>query len=85
MRSAIQRWFCAALVALGAVVRLHAAEAKPVYVVFWFDTEDYLLPADDDATKRLCEMFTARNVHAGSSSAGNVVAAIWISSQAVTA
>jgi hypothetical protein len=39
-------------------------EAATVNVIFWFDTEDYLLPADDDATKRLCEMFTQRGVHA---------------------
>ena len=28
------------------------------------DTEDYLLPADDDATKRLCEMLTERGIRA---------------------
>ncbi len=32
---------------------LSAAETKPtVYVVLWFDTEDYLLPASDDAALR---------------------------------
>lgn len=35
-----------------------------VDVVLWFDTEDYLLPADDDAGKRLAEMLTARGVRA---------------------
>ena len=30
----------------------------PVYVTLWFDTEDYILPQDDDATKRLAEMLT---------------------------
>jgi hypothetical protein len=35
-----------------------------VDVVLWFDTEDYLLPADDDASKRLAEMLTARGVRA---------------------
>src|SRR2546425_3266991 len=39
------------------------AEA-PIYVILWFDTEDYLLPADDDASKRLAEMLTKRNIHA---------------------
>src|SRR5439155_17216619 len=33
-------------------------------VILWFDTEDYLLPADDDATKRLCEMLTQRDIRA---------------------
>jgi hypothetical protein len=36
----------------------------PVYVVLWFDTEDYILPQDDDAAKRLAEMLTAMNVRA---------------------
>ena len=35
-----------------------------VRVILWFDTEDYLLPADDDATKRLCEMLTQRGIRA---------------------
>ena len=33
-------------------------------VILWFDTEDYLLPADDDAAKRLAEMLTARGIRA---------------------
>jgi hypothetical protein len=41
-----------------------AAAAGPVRVILWFDTEDYLLPADDDACKRLAEMLTARGIHA---------------------
>src|SRR5213080_4165351 len=35
-----------------------------VNVILWFDTEDYLLPADDDATKRLAEMLTQRGIRA---------------------
>jgi hypothetical protein len=35
-----------------------------VDVIFWFDTEDYLLPADDDAAKRLGEMLTQRGIRA---------------------
>ncbi len=39
--------------------------AEPsVFVILWFDAEDYLLPADDDATKRLCDLLTARSVRA---------------------
>ncbi|MGE5293944.1 MAG: hypothetical protein ACM3VT_03885 [Solirubrobacterales bacterium] len=42
-----------------------AAPADPtVYVTFWFDTEDFILPQADDAAKRLAEMFTERNVQA---------------------
>src|SRR6266568_4580539 len=35
-----------------------------VDVVLWFDTEDYLLPADDDAAKRLAELLTERGIRA---------------------
>ncbi|MEN3336777.1 MAG: hypothetical protein V7647_453 [Acidobacteriota bacterium] len=38
--------------------------AHPVYVTLWFDTEDYILPQDDDATKRLAEMLTGLGVRA---------------------
>src|SRR6185436_3243969 len=37
---------------------------SPVYVALWFDTEDFLLPADDDASKRLAELLTERNIRA---------------------
>ena len=39
----------------------HSAEAD---VILWFDTEDYLLPADDDASKRLAELLTERGIRA---------------------
>src|SRR5579872_1113953 len=42
----------------------HRAAAATVNVILWFDTEDYLLPADDDACKRLAEMLTARRIRA---------------------
>jgi hypothetical protein len=41
-----------------------AAAAARVNVILWFDTEDYLLPADDDAAKRLAEMLAARGIRA---------------------
>ena len=44
-------------------VNLAAAE-KRIDVILWFDTEDYLLPADDDACKRLADMLTARKIRA---------------------
>ena len=43
---------------------LAAKEHPTVYVTFWFDTEDFILPQADDAAKRLAEMFTKRNVKA---------------------
>jgi hypothetical protein len=36
----------------------------PVYVTLWFDAEDYILPQDDDATKRLAELLTQLGVKA---------------------
>ncbi|MBI3461797.1 MAG: hypothetical protein HY000_01885 [Planctomycetes bacterium] len=39
-------------------------EQPAVYVTLWFDTEDYLLPADDDATLRLAEFLTKEGVRA---------------------
>jgi hypothetical protein len=41
-----------------------AASKGRINVILWFDTEDYLLPADDDATKRLAEMLTDRGIRA---------------------
>src|SRR3954447_20871262 len=43
---------------------LTAARPTEIDVILWFDTEDYLLPADDDACKRLAEMLTERKIHA---------------------
>ena len=40
---------------------VHAAEPA-VRVILWFDTEDYLLPASDDAAKRVAEILTARGI-----------------------
>lgn len=43
-----------------------AAEKREAtaYVTFWFDTEDYILPAADDAAKRLADIFTEQGVRA---------------------
>ena len=40
-----------------------AAEAAPkVYVILWFDTEDYLLPASDDAALRLADFLSHEKI-----------------------
>jgi hypothetical protein len=45
--------------------RLNAAEpAAKVYVILWFDTEDYILPASDDAALRLADWLTNEGVRA---------------------
>lgn len=47
-----------------ALLAGEARAAAKVYVVLWFDTEDYLLPASDDAARKIAEILTARNVRA---------------------
>jgi peptidoglycan/xylan/chitin deacetylase (PgdA/CDA1 family) len=51
-------------IALVFASHLLAQRASPVYVTLWFDTEDYILPQDDDATKRLAELLTNLGVRA---------------------
>jgi hypothetical protein len=41
-----------------------AADGARVYVVLWFDTEDYLLPASDDAALKIAEILTSRKARA---------------------
>ncbi len=59
-------WLAIALCAGPLVVLAPAGAAEParVNVILWFDTEDYLSPADDDACKRLAEMLTQRQIRA---------------------
>jgi len=56
------------LLTLFSFLAIHAAvaagDSKRVDVILWFDTEDYLLPADDDACKRLAEMLTELKIRA---------------------
>ena len=50
-----------------AAVALHAGQGKSsaeIDVILWFDTEDYLLPSDDDAAKRLAQMLSTRGIRA---------------------
>ena len=49
----------AILITVGAALR--AADAD-VQVILWFDTEDYLLPASDDAAKRVAEILSERGI-----------------------
>jgi hypothetical protein len=64
----VKRLIFAALMALLTAwllpVGVFARADAPVYVTLWFDTEDYLLPQDDDATKRLADMLTGLGVRA---------------------
>ena len=52
-------------VVFAAALGAHAQDSMPpVYVTLWFDTEDYILPQDDGAAKRLAEMLTRLGVQA---------------------
>src|SRR5437867_10721976 len=59
-----QMLVCSLLLALTSLHSIAAAEKAEINVILWFDTEDYLLPADDDATKRLAEMLSQRGIRA---------------------
>src|SRR5882762_525161 len=66
------KWLRMVLLALGLQLgyakfpgSLHAVENAPrIDVILWFDAEDYLLPASDDAAKRVADMLTERNIRA---------------------
>ena len=47
-----------------ATACLAQPQRPPVYVVLWFDTEDYILPPSDDAAKRIADFLTAQGVQA---------------------
>lgn len=62
---AVIRTLLSMMVVLAVASHATAQSASPpVYVTLWFDTEDYLLAQDDDATKRLAEMLTQLDVRA---------------------
>ena len=60
------RWFASGVFTTVFLMcsRLCAAEPPRVDVILWFDTEDYMSLADDDACKRLAEMLTQRQIRA---------------------
>ncbi len=61
-------WVWCSIVGLAAVhldLRAQETNTQPeIDVILWFDTEDYLLPADDDAAKRLAQMLSERDIRA---------------------
>ena len=61
----VQRFVPLLLAAMLASSHGFAANtAATVDVILWFDTEDYLLPADDEACLRLADMLTQRKIRA---------------------
>ncbi len=58
-------WLLAGALIAGAG-HLGAQEPKAgrVYIVLWFDTEDYILPQSDDAAKRIASFLTQQDIRA---------------------
>src|SRR5439155_24702869 len=57
---------CAALIflILAGPIQVRAESSAKVYVVLWFDTEDYILPASDDAALRVADFLSQEKVRA---------------------
>src|ERR1700722_12595584 len=53
-----------AFVVLHSTAPARAAESAKVYVLLWFDTEDYVLPASDDAALKVAQFLTKEGVKA---------------------
>ena len=65
MSASLRRTTCLAIIVAFFVtfpVARAADSPAKVYVILWFDTEDYLLPADDDATKHIAEFLTSEGI-----------------------
>src|SRR5260370_1070696 len=66
---ALSLLYCTVVIYVGLTTVSHSfargeeSKAK-VYVVLWFDTEDYILPASDDAALRVAELLTKENIRA---------------------
>src|SRR5438270_525310 len=60
------RWLLAIILAAAfTAIPARAAETPgKVYVILWFDTEDYLLPASDDAALHLADWLSSEGIRA---------------------
>lgn len=68
-RAGFLRYLPALVLAVVALFHCRApaqteAHRPEIDVILWFDTEDYISPADDDADKRLAELLAERHVRA---------------------
>src|SRR5436190_10621199 len=55
---------CVAVMLAVSVCAAPAAPKPTVYVVLWFDTEDYMLPASDDAALRVADWLQKEGIRA---------------------
>src|SRR5687768_13863715 len=55
---------CLAFLLILVPIPARAETPPPIYVLLWFDTEDYILPASDDAALRLADMLTRLKIRA---------------------
>ncbi len=55
-------WLCLIVALLSPAASRAAEPTAKVYVLFWFDTEDYVLPASDDAALRIADFLTAEGI-----------------------
>jgi hypothetical protein len=63
-RKPVQVVLLLGLLLVGAPPAWAADSAAKVYVVLWFDTEDYILPASDDAGLRVADFLSREKVRA---------------------
>jgi hypothetical protein len=66
MRASRRFWplLCLALALCFAAPCRAADSQAPVYVILWFDTEDYILPASDDAALHVADWLTREGIRA---------------------
>src|SRR5690242_6970006 len=62
-------WFLSFICVISLLLNcanLFGQEPAPgkIYVVLWFDTEDYILPQSDDVAKRLATFLTEQGIQA---------------------
>ncbi len=57
----LRRWLLLAFVVIW-MLPIAAQAAATVYVVLWFDTEDYILPASDDAALHIARFLTDQQI-----------------------
>ncbi len=66
MKTTVAKWLlCLAGMAFilpDGQARADGENPARVYVILWFDTEDYILPASDDAALKVADMLTALDV-----------------------